>query len=515
MNEELYSIFNKAWKSYSKIVLKGEVGELKEFLDLIRRGGATVKYSVKKNNIMLAPQFYETENKIKDMKAVDFNKTFEPLSINEIKDIDSIVEAIQERMFYTGNLVFGNSYYVEASTAIFDSTYVWNSSDIYNTKISLYSERIRNSDNIFGCSWGGEFSFAMDLNEAGKVKRAFSSFAVEVSSDVYYSAGIISSQEVMFSFGIRNKHNVIGNVQYSRDKYYKIKEKLLEEIRTELSRNNEIPLLFEILKNSKPEDLNKPEINEIRRGDINVEEKKVIDRAFSSTSKVLLGNSVENIDSVKESLTKRTPSLYYAVSQYTGNRIVVHDYFINLMERAVEFDYIFDLSEENKMEISSFENSYRKLKSTMVLPDESRQGRNTNLYESIIPVWSSDAYRTIAPIRSRVVAYCYWPTEVEYGFGCSTVLNSNSIINAYSSKEITRAFEVDNCRSCSDIYFAHNCEGINNGMFVFNLKGKRNIIGNSEYERETYLRVKESLLEQIHEGFSRNKLKYDIYNIIK
>ena len=167
------------------------------------------------------------------------------------------------------------------------------------------------------------------------------------------------------------------------------------------------------------------------------------------------------------------------------------------------------------MNIENLKNAFEELEEKMVLPNESRQGKNINLYDSIIPVWSSNSYKTNAPIRSKMVAYCYWPTEVEYGFGSSTVLNSSSIINVYSSKAIFRGFEVDNSRSCSDIYFSHNCESVNEAMFAFNIKGRRNIIGNSEYSREVYTKIKESLKEQIYNDFFKNKLKWDIYNIVK
>ena len=74
---------------------------------------------------------------------------------------------------------------------------------------------------------------------------------------------------------------------------------------------------------------------------------------------------------------------------------------------------------------------------------------------------------------------------------------------------------MDNSRSCSDVYYCHNCEDVTEGMFSFNIKGRRHVIGNAEVPLETYKRVKKSLLEQISEEFERNKLKYDIYTIIK
>ena len=59
MDSNLYSILNKSWKSFSSIVLKGDLGDLEGFLDFIKRVGTPIKYSTHKRGVMLAPQFYK------------------------------------------------------------------------------------------------------------------------------------------------------------------------------------------------------------------------------------------------------------------------------------------------------------------------------------------------------------------------------------------------------------------------------------------------------------------------
>jgi hypothetical protein len=82
------------------------------------------------------------------------------------------------------------------------------------------------------------------------------------------------------------------------------------------------------------------------------------------------------------------------------------------------------------------------------------------------------------------------------------------------SSNLTRAFEVDNCSDCSDIYFSHNCENVHDGMFCFNVKNIRNAIGNGALPLEKYKAVKKSLLEQIVSELEKKKnLRWDIYNI--
>ena len=69
-------------------------------------------------------------------------------------------------------------------------------------------------------------------------------------------------------------------------------------------------------------------------------------------------------------------------------------------------------------------------------------------------------------------------------------------------------------RDCTDLYFGHNCENVQDGMFCFNVKNLKRAIGNAEYSPDEYKKVKSSLLEQISSELEAKKtLKWDIYNI--
>jgi hypothetical protein len=87
-------------------------------------------------------------------------------------------------------------------------------------------------------------------------------------------------------------------------------------------------------------------------------------------------------------------------------------------------------------------------------------------------------------------------------------------IKVHSSTSLTRCFEVSDSHSCSDTYFSHNCENLQECMFCFNTKGKRYAIANREIGREKYMEIKKRILSQVHEELSSKKsLKYDIYTL--
>jgi hypothetical protein len=141
-------------------------------------------------------------------------------------------------------------------------------------------------------------------------------------------------------------------------------------------------------------------------------------------------------------------------------------------------------------------------------------GKISNLGKAPGNMNASDCYAGFGYVWSKYCGFCFWPRESSYSFGSSTVFDSSFCINSYYSTKVTRAFEVDSCTNCSDIYFAHNCENVHNSMFCFNVKNVRNAIGNAELPPEQYVKAKDALVEQIASELEKKKdFKWDIYNI--
>ena len=99
-------------------------------------------------------------------------------------------------------------------------------------------------------------------------------------------------------------------------------------------------------------------------------------------------------------------------------------------------------------------------------------------------------------------------------FGCSVIFDSSHCINCHQSVKLTRCFESDSCRDCSDLYFCHNCEGCQECLFCFNVKSKRYAIANVEMKKEDYLRVKKMVLEEIGKKLeNEHRLERSIFNL--
>ncbi len=85
---------NQAFKSTSKVLFGQEIGELEEFEDYLKEMILPFKKAksyISEKEVLLASEFYPETARFISQEEID-NVEFKPISINEIKDIDSLLE---------------------------------------------------------------------------------------------------------------------------------------------------------------------------------------------------------------------------------------------------------------------------------------------------------------------------------------------------------------------------------------------------------------------------------------
>src|SRR3989339_653116 len=120
---------NDAWKATSKILLGEEIGEMGDYKEYLmkyvnpkKRGKSDISG---KETITTEEILNGTKIMSNDEIGIYHKKTDDiKLGINDIKDIDSIVEALKEKFYYTGNIVLGNSNNIEKTTRCKSSSFV-------------------------------------------------------------------------------------------------------------------------------------------------------------------------------------------------------------------------------------------------------------------------------------------------------------------------------------------------------------------------------------------------------
>jgi hypothetical protein len=522
----VYGELNVRWKQTSKLMFGGEVGELAEFAPWLSEGlelNYSAKSALSSKPVAYSSKKYDPNAKWLSFEEVDFGKKFEPLKPDELKDIDAIVQAISDRVYYTGNVVLGNSAFVDASANISDSHYVYNSSESGDSKYLAYSNLSRICENIFGSSAPGESSYCIRCNDTYRVKRCFELWQSVSSFDCYYVFSVMNCSDCMFSFNLRSKRYAIGNRVLDKDTYMKIKNSLLSQMRDELKSKKRLPSLLEIV--SKCRD-NSEETRRFLAAKIKpvAETPKAIapiDEAFAHTASVLLGISLRGIQNHATWLSKNLHRYAKHKSIVSGRSVFVGDYgkyFSIPPERMLKEEEALVLAESAKPnpEISqiSLSNAHKFIEDVAFFSLDIYAGNNSNIIDCQSYADSKNCLNCFPCVGNSNSAYNFWPRSSERVFGSSILFDSASCINCHHSVKLNRCFEVDSSRDCSDCYFCHNCENVRESMFCFNVKNLSYAIGNVEVGKEKYMELKKKLLAEIGNKIERDgKLEFSIFDL--
>jgi len=245
-------MMDKYWRKTCSVLFGVEAG-IDDCSGMLKRYSEPVSKSP--SAISRKDVFYSSPY-CKGAKFVTFDETqnmpkFEPFNSNDIKDIDSLVRATKERVYYAGSKRLGNSQFVQESDNVIDSSFVFRSFEIYNCSYIAYCNFLRDSKYIFGCASAGDNSFCVNMVEACRSTRTFEGAHILDTSDAYYSYYMRSCSNVFFCFNLSNKRFAIGNNELGRERYETIKKSLVEQMGAELEAKKTLPSLMEVLFNGK------------------------------------------------------------------------------------------------------------------------------------------------------------------------------------------------------------------------------------------------------------------------
>ncbi|MFH1785304.1 MAG: hypothetical protein ABH842_02660 [Candidatus Micrarchaeota archaeon] len=517
MNSELYSSLNKSWSSTCKILLGEELGELRDYEEWLKEycpKPQVSKSAISGKDVVLASDY----SKLAKVISADEIKESKPLSINDIKDIDSITRAVSEEWTYTGNRILGNSKFVESSDLVMDSNYVANSLNISQSTNVFHSSLVRlNSKHIFGSGWFGKTEFTIKFYGGFHCKRIFESQILGDCTDIYFSNQCVNSSELLFSFFQRNKKYRIGNLQLTRDKYLELKKKLISEVVHDLKKNKKYPSLFDLVRKGKiPK---RPVLSTPKKPDTG--DMQVIERSFTSTFKIILKKdpgTIKNyeswlssekikMDSIKTMFGRTTylplhPDLY-ALSLFPKELLVTLGEGLELSKLTLD-----------PSKINSVDSIISNLAEIAYFSVEILDGVNSNIIQSPLVYYTNNVYKGFDIVQSENLGVISSAFSSKYIFGGYRNMNSEFCINCHNSLYLSRCLEVDTSNKCSDSFFCHNSEGLSDSMFCFNVKGKRHAIGNTTIPQADYSKIKESITEQLSsEILDKKNLRFNIFTI--
>jgi len=295
----VYDHLNNEWKRTCKVVLGGDVGELKDYekwLLELKQPRLKNKSALSGKEVVFSSIDYNPDAKCVSFDETDFGKKFEPLTVNEIKDVESMFGALRERFYYCGNIVLGNSQFVEKSSSVSNSHYVYESARIHESKNVAYSTIAKNCENIFGCNVGSFSNYDIRCHQHGKGGRKFEAWLTWMSSDCYYTYNLLGCNDCFFSFNLRSKRNVIGNFELPKEKYLSLKDHLLEQLRDILKQRKRAPSLAEIVNGcGTPQKDTLASLAEFAKPHEQEGRISEIEKAFSETTSLVLGKSISGL----------------------------------------------------------------------------------------------------------------------------------------------------------------------------------------------------------------------------
>ncbi|MFA5929925.1 MAG: hypothetical protein WC861_03520 [Candidatus Micrarchaeia archaeon] len=518
-----------AWRSTCKVLLGGEIGKLSDCSGYLSGHG---ELSEKKTSCLSGSDVYTSMRgackaarfaSCDELLGKDASGAFK-LEEKQMRDLDSILEAVSEQACYAGNIVLGNSSACAKCDQCSDVHFVERSHNVSGSKYVAYSFLTRSCDHIFGSGFLGEASHLIKTFYAFRPVRCFECIRTMYSSDCYYCASLEGCTSCMFSFNLKNRNFCIGNCQLSKEKYASLRSSLVAQIRDELSSKKKIPGIIGLFS-SLPARQAPPKQAQAKQGNSIFDLAhhpfpRQIEEAFSSTTQLLLGRRLSNLADYESWLARnvRMPSRF--ASAASGKPLYLVPLFFSpklshrsiLLEECEEAGKL-SLSEE-QLEKLCIGNMGKLLEPLAFLTPETKSGDNFNVGESVdygstMNCWAGSVYWT-----SKNCAYDFWIRDGECIFGSDLVFYSKFCLKCYSSNYLARCLEVSASLSCSDCYFCHNCENCHDCLFCFNAKNLKYAVGNRELPKEEYLEVKKALLARISKQLEEKKsLKLSIYSI--
>jgi hypothetical protein len=499
----------KEWKSTMKILLGAEPGDISAHSQWLLEGKQAMgkgRSCVSGNEVALASPDYAQGCRFAALGEAAPLK----LDINGIKDLDSIVQKMGEQAAYTGNIVLGNSGFVEGSSSVDDSFSVLNSSRITTSKNVGYCTIAKECENIFGCNVTSFLKYSARCHQVGKGVRNLETWLSWLSSDCYYSFNLNGCADCMFSFNLRMKRNAIGNLELGRERYMELKKNLLAQMAEELAKKKKLPTLDGIMNACpKPDGAHRA----FSRADSEPFDMKRVEKAFSDTTSLVFGKPLNGLENHAQWLKSRVIAVDGAQSAlgsgsitvpgYANFRALRRDRFVGLYE-GMKIGENARLSEKEASELD-FSNAPSLLSKIAYPSTQFRDGPIANVGGSPIVVSSTNCHSVLGCLNLKDSAYCVWPNGSDHVFGSAFLMNSSFCIKCYSSFSLKGCFEVDSSSGCSYSYFCHNVENVHHSMFCFNAKNLNYAIGNVEVGREKYMEMKPLLLAPIVKALEAGK----------
>lgn len=144
-------------------------------------------------------------------------------SLKELLDIwDSINYTTTERVYNSSNVVM--------SDPIYDSSNVYNSTDCRKVEKVLFCDGIGNSSYALACQRSSTVNYSIRVDDSNTVTNSYNVICSARISNSFFIQDCSDLFECIFCSHISNKEYCISNMQFTKEEYYFLKDKIIEWI---------------------------------------------------------------------------------------------------------------------------------------------------------------------------------------------------------------------------------------------------------------------------------------------
>lgn len=144
-------------------------------------------------------------------------------SLKELLDIwDSINYTTTERVYNSSNVVM--------SDPIYNSSNVYNSTDCSKVDKILFCDGIHNSSYVMASQRSDTINYSIRVDDSNTVTNSYNVICSARVSNSFFIQDCSDLFECIFCSHISNKEYCISNMQFTREEYYFLKDKIIEWI---------------------------------------------------------------------------------------------------------------------------------------------------------------------------------------------------------------------------------------------------------------------------------------------
>jgi len=447
IHSEVYRELDKRWKTTSGLVFGAQVGELAQYGEWLSERADAVfasKSAASGKEVAYANCDYCKGAGWLSFDEIDFGVKFPPLCINDVKDIDSLLEAAGERFLYTGNVVLGNSKFIEKSANVSDSFYVYESSRVGDSKYVAYTSMARLCECVFGTAAPGESEYMVRCNDTYKSKRCFELWMSTGCTDCHYVFALTDCSNCFLCFSLAGAKYSIGNLPLEKSQFLKIKAGLLEQMRTDLMKNHRLPSLMDIVGKC-PSRARKAAIPDAKGTE--PKDMRPIEEAFSSTSGLLLGVRLTGLNAYSPWLTRHIEKGERRKSALSSREVFVGTYakysqvpHSRTVTEGEAHAVVASSKKPWEMEKITISNAHELISEVAYLHLDYHAFTNKNIIDCMAYAFSSNAFNCFPCVEVKDSAYNFWPRSSEHLFGCGVMFDSQFCIHCYQSVKLQRCF---------------------------------------------------------------------------